>query len=122
MNADTNTNSALLLSTRPTVAVIGALAFNTDLAVKLRGLKKSIKATTVRQEYRSTGSQSHRRQIWVRAEGLSRGFTDLWLDAKSVSLGGVSPLAGLPPIPYGERTVDEVYDLIVQALRTIIAG
>jgi hypothetical protein len=122
MNADTNTNSALLLSTRPTVAVIGALAFNTDLAVKLRGLKKSIKATTVRQEYRGTGSQSHRRQIWVRAEGLSRGFTDLWLDAKSVSLGGVSPLAGLPPIPYGERTVDEVYDLIVQALRTIIAG
>lgn len=122
MNTATETPAALLLSTRPTVALIGALAFNTDLAAKLRGLKKSIKATTVRQEYRGTGSQSHRRQIWVRAEGLPRGFTDLWLDTKSVSLGGVSGLAGRPPIAYGEQTVDEVYDAIVKALREIIGG
>jgi hypothetical protein len=124
MNAATETPAAdLLLSTRPTVAVIGVDNFNADLAKKLKGLKKAIGATSISQGYKGTGSQSHRRQIWVRAPGLTcNGVTDIWVDTKEVKLGGVMDLRRLPAIVYGERTVDEVYEAVVKGLREVIAA
>lgn len=103
--------------TKPnTLAALGALEFNTKLARKLRGLKKSLGATGIRQAYRGTGSRKHRRQLWVRMPGLAQGFTDLWLDATRLRLGGVSDLRRAEPIPYGTLTVDEVYGATVAAL------
>jgi hypothetical protein len=98
MNATTETPAAdLLLSTRPTVAVIGVDNFNADLAKKLKGLKKAIGATSI--------SQAHRRQIWVRAPGLTfNGVTDIWVDTKEVKLGGVMDLRRLPAIVYDFRS------------------
>lgn len=105
-----------------TLAVLGSLAFNTKLARKLQGLKKSMGATSVRQSYRGTGSQNHRRQLWVRMPGLAQGYTDLWLDATRLSLGGISDLRRAEPIPYGTLTVDEVYEATVAALTACTRG
>lgn len=99
-----------------TLKELGALEYNAKLARRMRRLKKEAGATTVRQEYRGTGSQAHRRQMWVRMPGLPRGFTDVWLDDAAASLGGVSDLRRLPALSYGDRTVDEMYEVLREAL------
>jgi hypothetical protein len=103
-----------------TLKTLGALQFNTKLARKLQGLKNACGATAVRQNYRGTGAQAYRRQLWVR---LPEFTIDIWLEAKGVDLGGVTQtrLNGLR-YETDEVTVEQVYNRIVEALQNAQKG
>ena len=102
------------------------IAYNTMLAKRLQGLKKDAGATRIAQNYRGTGRQAFRRQLWVRFK--SGAVIDLWLEGTRLGLGGVvkNPPPGsrideaviLPrSIPYSGRTPEEVYVEAATALR-----
>ena len=89
-----------------------ACDFNTKLARKIQGLKKDCEARTVKQNYKGTGSQKFRRQVYIKfKEGL---WIDIWLEYDFVKFSGVANLPiGMPNrIPYGSHTVDEIYEVI----------
>lgn len=91
-------------------------AFNTALAKLLQKLKKDLGAEHVKQNYKGTGSQKHRRQIFVR---FPWGSIDLWLNNTKADLGGViSPLGRpTPAVPYENRRPEQVYADIVRHLK-----
>lgn len=92
------------------------LAFSNVLAKKLQKLKKDVPGVAkVRQGYRGTGKQNHRRQIWVDFKDSSRDI-DVWLSGEGVAVGGVR-FVNQGRIRTIERTVDEVYADIVKALK-----
>ena len=91
------------------------LAFNTTLAKLMQRLKRDAGAKNIAQNYRGTGSQAHRRQLWVHF--TSGAVIDLWLDDGYLKLGGVAMVnpPGVEPkplvrkIPYGNMTPEQVY-------------
>lgn len=60
--------------------------FNTKLAKLMQRLKKDAGATSIAQNYKGTGSQKFRRQLWVHFK--SGAVIDLWLE-KRLTFGGV---------------------------------
>ncbi len=57
-----------------------------------KGLKKDLGAKTVRQNYKGTGSQAARRQLYCR---FSTGAViDIWIGTDGVRLGGVVEIDG----------------------------
>lgn len=91
-------------------------AFNTALAKLIKSLKKDVGASHVRQGYKGTGAQKHRRQMFVRFADDSA--TDLWLD--SGYLGTVGVVMGKVPrmrISYEGKTPEQVYQELLQVLR-----
>ena len=84
-------------------------AFNTKLAKLLQGLKRDANALSIRQNYRGTGRQIARRQLWVR---YADHVVDLWLETRSLEIGGVVGVTGVR-ISYNDRTPEEVYALYV---------
>ena len=99
--------------------------YNTTLAKLFQRLKKDAGATSVAQNYRGTGTQSYRRQLWVHFQ--SGAVIDLWLNARDLGLGGV--VKNRPPadvearvelprvIEYGDKTPQQVYDEAMPLLR-----
>lgn len=71
----------------PATAKDDPTSFNTVLAKELQKLKKDAGAESIAQNYRGTGSQVHRRQLWVRFK--SGAVIDLWLEKDSIRFGGV---------------------------------
>lgn len=99
-------------------------AFNTALAKELKKLKKDAGVATIRQNYKGTGPQKFRRQLWTNFK--SGAVIDLWLDSDSLGLGGVvnrranekEPGHPLPKrIPYGDKTPAEVYREVMPLLK-----
>lgn len=88
--------------------------YNTELAKLLQGLKRDANAETIRQNYRGTGSQSYRRQLWTRFKGGA--VMDLWLNAGRLEFGGVVGATG-KSIAYGTMKPAEVYTKAVAFLR-----
>lgn len=92
------------------------IEYNTRLAKIFSRLKKDAGAATIQQNYRGTGSQKFRRQLWVRFK--SGAVIDLWLNKSSVQLGGV--VKNRPPgseailsrthIDYDNKTPEQVYE------------
>lgn len=98
-------------------------AFNSTLAKMMNKLKKDVGAENVRQNYKGTGKQAHRRQIFVRLPEHERGGPDVWLDSGYVKVGGV---IGVPKeIPsvkkYEGSSPEEVYGWIRDTLKAINA-
>lgn len=101
------------------------LAFNTALAKLLQKLKKDAGASTVSQNYRGTGRQAYRRQLWVHFK--SGAVIDLWLEANGINFGGVvcrrAPTRATPMqlpklgIPYGVKTPEQVYAEVAPLLK-----
>lgn len=89
--------------------------YNTTLAKLMQRLKKDAGAEKIAQNYRGTGSQKARRQLWVRFK--SGAVIDLWLNDKYLGFGGVvmnrspgSEPAPLPKgIPYGDKDPEQIY-------------
>jgi hypothetical protein len=102
---------------------IATVAYTTKLAKLLGRLKKDAGASTVSQNYKGTGSQKFRRQLWVRF--TSGAVIDLWLERDRVKLGGV--VMNRPPgseasletrtLPYGHHTPEQVYEAVAHVLR-----
>ena len=61
--------------------------FNTQLAKLLQKLKKDAGAESLQQNYKGTGSQVHRRQLYTIFK--SGAVIDLWLESDRLGLGGV---------------------------------
>ena len=99
------------------------LTFNTALAKLMQRLKKDAGAESIAQNYRGTGSQAHRRQLWVRCK--SGAVIDLWLEESRVQLGGIvkNGVPGKPPkglvkdVAYGNKTPEQVYKEVAGHLK-----
>jgi len=95
--------------------------FNTKLAKLMQGLKKGADAETIKGNYKGTGKQAFRRQLWVRFK--NGAVIDLWLENGRLEFGGVvarSNSGGQPkpsPIPYKDRTPEDVFDLALKAIK-----
>ena len=99
------------------------LAFNTTLAKLMQRLKKDAGAESISQNYRGTGSQAFRRQLWVRFK--SGAVIDLWLDNGRLGFGGVvmnRPPGNAPGVlpkslPYGDKSPEQVYAEAAELLK-----
>jgi hypothetical protein len=91
------------------------LAFNTTLAKLLQRLKRDAGAKNISQNYKGTGRQAYRRQLWVHF--TSGAVIDLWLDNGYLKFGGVvmNPPPGVEARPlikaisYEGKTPEHVY-------------
>jgi hypothetical protein len=96
-------------------------AYNGALAKLFQRLKKDAGAERIAQNYRGTGSQVFRRQLWVRFK--SGAVIDLWLERHGVKFGGVvsiSPGGSLPlprGVAYEGKTPAQVYAEVAPMLR-----
>lgn len=124
LHADADEFEAALLAERKAATPkLSALDFNTALAKLLQRLKKDAGADRVAQNYRGTGSQEFRRQLWVNFRGGA--VIDLWLEHNRIGLGGVVKRgpAGRAPIhlpsavSYSGKTPDQVYEEVARILR-----
>lgn len=69
------------------VTAMDKIEFNSALAKKLKSLKKDIGVTNMRQNYKGTGGNAHRQQIYIRFE--NGNSIDIFLEDDHVLLGGV---------------------------------
>jgi hypothetical protein len=96
--------------------------FNAKLAKLMQGLKKGADAETIRMNYKGTGKQAFRRQLWVRFK--NGAVIDLWLDNGFLKFGGVvnrnnSGGQTVPaPVIYKDKTPEDVFDVALKALKT----
>ena len=104
----------------PPSDIDAALAFNVLLAKRLQALKRDAGAESVKANYKGTGRQRFRRQLWVR---FVRGMTvDLWLEQDRISFLGVTqrgvrgPNGVVTEIQYAGRSPDEVYKEVAAVL------
>lgn len=91
-------------------------AFNTALAKLMKRLKKDTGATKIRQNYKGTGGQKHRRQLyadWPNV-GFGGGF-DFWLETDRVKFGGVQSTS-MPDMPH-EATPELTYRKMVPIVK-----
>jgi hypothetical protein len=102
-------------------------AFNTKLAKLLQRLKKDAGAKSVKQNYKGTGSQKFRRQLWCRFN--NGAVIDLWLEKNDLGFGGVvarlpngQETRRLPALPYGNKTPEQVYAEAVKFLKSWMEG
>lgn len=89
--------------------------FNTALSKLMKRLKKDANVKSIRQNYRGTGKQKARRQLWTRFK--DGRVLDIWLDMGSVKFGGV--VQGPFPDPRAiknARTPAATYDRMVEIL------
>lgn len=105
----------------PSSQFADALAYNTRLAKLLQKLKRDAGAETIAQNYRGTGKQAFRRQLYVRFK--SGAVIDLWLENNHIGFGGVvrnSPPGTVRPlqrgVAYGALSPEEVYEQTAHAL------
>jgi hypothetical protein len=97
----------------PTIAMVLSTTsigeYNTRLAKLMQRLKKDAGASHIAQNYKGTGSQAYRRQLWIHFK--SGAVVDVWLENGYAKIGGVvmnrapgsqSTLAMGIRIPYGD--------------------
>jgi hypothetical protein len=95
--------------------------FNTKLAKLMQGLKKGADAETIKGNYKGTGKQAFRRQLWVRFK--NGAVIDLWLDNGYLKFGGVVARSnsGGQTVPagiiYKGKTPEDVFDLALKAIK-----
>jgi len=106
----------------PSQASDDPLAYNTVLAKLCQKLKRDSGAKSITQNYKGTGKQSFRRQLWVTYK--NGAVIDLWLEADSIRFGGVvtkRPEGGTYRLPkgvaYGSKAPDQVYAEVAKELK-----
>lgn len=96
-------------------------AYNAQIAKLMAQLKrdKNLGVTGVRQGYKGTGSQAHKRQIWVKVPSHERGGPDVWLDSGFVKVGGIIDIPkSIPSMKkYEGESPEAVYKWIADTLK-----
>ena len=92
--------------------------FNTALAKLMKGLKRDVGATKIKQNGKNSAGN---RNIWVTLP--NRGTVDVWVEDGQTQLwkllrGGQSGWG--PVIPYGDQTPEQVYKKMVAGLKDIV--
>lgn len=103
------------------------LEFNNTLSKLVKNLKKDAGAKSIKQNYRGTGKQKARRQLYIHFK--NGAVLDIWLDMGYVGLGGVVGIRpdgsrGFPvphKIDYGDKSPYEVYREVKDALKKWMA-
>jgi len=91
-------------------------AYNAALAKLMKGLKHDASVKSMRQEYKGTGSQKARRQLWTRFK--NGAVLDIWLDKGSVKFGGVVARPSYPDprviknLPKPEETYRRIKEIL----------
>jgi len=95
-------------------------AYNTQLAKLFQRLKKDVGATSIKQNYKGTGSKKFRRQLWINFK--SGAVMDIWLDQRAVRFGGVVMTGGAEwikakGVSYENKTPEQIYAEAMPILR-----
>jgi len=72
--------------------------YTAAIAKALLKLRRPYGIRSIRQNYKGTGRQRARRQLWVKLSNDEA--VDVWLDAESYSIGGVTMLRMKGSFPY----------------------
>jgi len=99
------------------------VAFNAAVAKLIgKNLKKDAGASAIRQNYKGTGKQAHRRQLYISIGDAAS--VDVWLDSGYVNIGGViSPPKGHESKKMmGDMTPEQVYQWLSGTLKKMYAG
>lgn len=64
-----------------------AMAFSNALSKEIKKHKKALNIKSIKQNYKGTGKQAHRRQLWIRFNNGE--VIDIFLDGPLVRIGGV---------------------------------
>ena len=104
----------------PDAGAVGIQAYNAALAKLMQRLKRDAGASAIVQNYKGTGSQAHRRQLWVHF--TSGAVIDLWLESGYLGFGGVvmrspSSDAPLPKRLAYEGTPEQMYARVAPMLK-----
>lgn len=89
--------------------------FTADVARELLRMKRALGITGMRQNYKGTGSQRFRRQLWTRFADV--GPIDIWLDRESFQIGGVLPGGLSGSFKYGEGDAKQAAARIAEVLQ-----
>jgi len=96
--------------------------FNTKLSKLTKKLRKDAGAKSIRQNYKGTGNQKARRQLWINFK--NGAVLDIWLDKGWVQFGGVvarHPAGDEYPSPrivkYEGKTPEQVYEKTKEILK-----
>lgn len=94
--------------------------YTAAVAKALLGYKKLAQLASIRQNYKGTGSQRARRQLWIRL--VTGGAIDIWLEADSYTLGGVTATRIPGRWGYEGRAPEAIAGQIAAQLRTLSPG
>lgn len=99
-------------------------AFNTQLAKLFQRLKKDAGASSIKQNYKGTGSKKFRRQLWINFK--SGAVIDIWLEDRLVNFGSVVKNGGgtleKKTVMYQEKTPEQVYAEAMAVLKAWANG
>ena len=87
------------------------------IAKALLPLKKTAGLAAIRQNYKGTGSQRARRQLWIVLRNGSA--VDIWLDAESYTIGGVTQIRIPGRWTYGDQTPGVIAGAIADKLKAL---
>lgn len=96
------------------------MAFTAAVAKALLTHRKDVGITNVRQNYKGTGSQRARRQLWISFD--DGRAVDVWLDADGFTVGGVTQLRMAGRFDYGDRTPLDVAADVAAKLKALKAA
>lgn len=98
-------------------------AYNAQLAKLMQQLKrdKSTGVTGIRQGYKGTGKQAHKRQIWAKMPEHERGGPDIWLETGFVKVGGIIDIPKVIPSvkKYEGESPEAVYRWIADTMKAL---
>lgn len=91
--------------------------FTGDIAAALQKHKKACGVSNMRQNYKGTGSRSHRRQIWITFKSEKRSV-DIWLEDNQVSFAGVCR-QGPERVLYEKKSAEQIALEVAQVLQLL---
>ena len=93
-----------------------AMAFSNALSKEIKKHKKALNIKSIKQNYKGTGKQAHRRQLWIRFN--NGDVIDIFLDGPVVRIGGVLK-TGYGSVKASGRSPAEVAREVAEKLKPI---
>lgn len=89
---------------------VGSAEYTGQLSKAIKKYKKRLGIKSIRQNYKGTGRNKHRRQLYLRFK--NGAVMDIWLESSGVTFGGVVMRGGRgrkpSSVPYNDRSAKEV--------------
>lgn len=90
--------------------------FTGDIVAALQRHKKACGISNMRQNYKGTGSRSHRRQIYITFKSEKR--VDIWFEDDRVSFSGVCR-QGPEMVRYEQKSAEQIALEVAQVLQLL---
>jgi hypothetical protein len=92
--------------------------YTADIGKELLRLRSAYGLQGIRQNYRGTGRQRARRQLYIRLE--NGALVDVWLNSSDYEIGGVTLIRIRGTFPYGGRPPATIAREIAEKLKTLV--